>query len=44
MASFKSALVQMRSGTDMARNTVDAEALVREAAATGAPSAVGMRT
>ncbi len=37
MASFKAALVQMRSGTDMARNLVDAEALVREAAATDAP-------
>jgi deaminated glutathione amidase len=37
MSSFKTALVQMRSGTEMARNLKDAEALVREAAATGAP-------
>lgn len=37
MTSFKAALVQMRSGTDMARNLTDAETLVREAAATGAP-------
>jgi deaminated glutathione amidase len=36
MSSFKAALVQMRSGTDMARNLLDAETLVREAAATGA--------
>jgi deaminated glutathione amidase len=37
MTAFKAALVQMRSGTDMARNLKGAEALVREAAATGAP-------
>jgi predicted amidohydrolase len=34
--SFKAALVQMRSGVDLARNAIDAERLVREAAATGA--------
>lgn len=34
--SFKAALVQMRSGVDLARNAVDAEKLIREAAATGA--------
>lgn len=33
---FKIALVQMRSSREMARNVVDADALVREAAATGA--------
>jgi deaminated glutathione amidase len=36
MTAFKVALVQMRSGTDMAQNLVDAEVLVREAAGTGA--------
>lgn len=34
--SFKAALVQMRSGVDLARNAGDAEKLIREAAATGA--------
>jgi deaminated glutathione amidase len=34
--SFKAALVQMRSGVDLARNAMDAETLIREAAATGA--------
>jgi predicted amidohydrolase len=36
MASFRVAAVQMRSGTDTARNAADFEALVREAAAKGA--------
>jgi deaminated glutathione amidase len=34
--SFRAALVQMRSGRDMARNLADATALVRQAAAQGA--------
>jgi len=34
--SFKAALVQMRSGVDMARNYSDASAMIREAAALGA--------
>lgn len=34
--SFRAALVQMRSGVDLARNATDAEKLIREAAATGA--------
>ena len=34
--SFKAALVQMRSGVDMARNLSDASAMIREAAAKGA--------
>jgi deaminated glutathione amidase len=33
---FKAALIQMRSGTDMARNLADATTLIREAAAWGA--------
>jgi predicted amidohydrolase len=36
MTSFKAALVQMRSGLDMARNCADASVLIREAASTGA--------
>ena len=34
--SFKAALIQMRSGVDVARNISDASALIREAAAQGA--------
>ena len=34
--SFKAALIQMRSGVDMARNLSDASSMIREAAATGA--------
>ena len=34
--SFKAALVQMRSGVDLARNAADAEKLIHEAAAAGA--------
>ena len=34
--SFKAALIQMRSGVDMARNISDASAMIREAAAQGA--------
>jgi deaminated glutathione amidase len=34
--SFKAALIQMRSGIDMARNLSDASAMIREAAAQGA--------
>ena len=34
--SFKAALIQMRSGVDMARNLADASAMIREAAAQGA--------
>jgi deaminated glutathione amidase len=34
--SFKAALIQMRSGVDMARNLSDASAMIREAAAQGA--------
>lgn len=34
--SFRAALVQMRSGRDVARNVADAEALIREAARGGA--------
>ncbi len=34
--SFKAALVQMRSGRDVARNVADAEAMIRQAAAAGA--------
>ena len=34
--TFKAALVQMRSGTDMARNLADATAMIREAASKGA--------
>jgi predicted amidohydrolase len=34
--SFKAALVQMRSGVDMARNLSDASAMIREASAKGA--------
>ena len=34
--SFKAALVQMRSGVDMARNLSDASAMIREAVAKGA--------
>ena len=34
--SFKAALVQMRSGVDMARNLSDASAMIREAVANGA--------
>lgn len=34
--SFRAALVQMRSGRDMARNAVDAEGLIRAAAGQGA--------
>ncbi len=34
--SFRAALVQMRSGVDMARNLADASAMIREAAAKGA--------
>ncbi|MGX6648409.1 carbon-nitrogen hydrolase family protein [Maricaulaceae bacterium MS644] len=36
MSKLKLALVQMRSGTDPARNIDDAEAMIREAAANGA--------
>jgi len=36
MGTFKAAAVQMRSGTSIERNVRDMEALVREAAATGA--------
>lgn len=36
MAIFKAAVAQMRSGTDVARNAADFEALVREAAGRGA--------
>jgi predicted amidohydrolase len=34
--SFKAALIQMRSGVDMARNLSDASAMIRDAAAQGA--------
>ena len=34
--SFKAALIQMRSGVDMARNLSDASSMIREAAAQGA--------
>jgi deaminated glutathione amidase len=34
--SFKAALIQMRSGVDMARNLADASSMIREAAAKGA--------
>jgi deaminated glutathione amidase len=34
--TFRAALVQMRSGRDMARNYADAAELIREAAAKGA--------
>ena len=35
-AVFRAACIQMRSGRSIARNTADAEALIREAAAAGA--------
>ena len=40
MSKVKIALIQMRSGVDAARNVDDAGAMIREAAANGAPGRV----